>query len=566
MKAIRNKTFFYLFLALCLTCSLMLIKKTTIIEDLTQSILPRKLFESSKKNYICEKAGDRLTDKYKTDFQEETIKTEKLSDAQQAIIDFARESSYSNIKPYVKKCAIFIVFIVLDIIFIFLWITYCSCCCCGCGLFRASETSRLCAMIWYIISCVSYLLVIIVSIVILSLLNSFFARINGLGCSAFYFIDHVRYGLAPSYTNRQNEWTGIEGIIERLEYTDTQRKDIKDKSNSLSSEINGKSNQYSSVCQNEYNSLKSNAQTVNDLIGQSFDELTTDEAISDLRDVQTNFDDADKDLVDNYYDAMHDHTNKLAKRINKAFFTLTLIFAIAGIVLLTLHIIFDFCLIKVLYIIVWNISMLLMFISILLAAIFGILGYILGDAVEVGNYILSTENLHNKDPLIFDPSDNNSYISNIVDVCANGDGNFTKVIEGGEALNEKLSEWNANKEEYEQAKENINCGNEAKTNELKGYYDELLAIVEQSLNMSYNITNVSCSFAKNDKNILLNEVDTGGIKGLGLCACSFLIGIGLLISVLSGIILVHKYNCKCSKGQIRAPNNQINESNVNIAQ
>jgi hypothetical protein len=210
--------------------------------------------------------------------------------------------------------------------------------------------------------------------------------------------------------------------------------------------------------------------------------------------------------------------------------------------------------------------MLLMFISILLAAIFGILGYILGDAVEVGNYILSTENLHNKDPLIFDPSDNNSYISNIVDVCANGDGNFTKVIEGGEALNEKLSEWNANKEEYEQAKENINCGNEAKTNELKGYYDELLAIVEQSLNMSYNITNVSCSFAKNDKNILLNEVDTGGIKGLGLCACSFLIGIGLLISVLSGIILVHKYNCKCSKGQIRAPNNQINESNVNIAQ
>ena len=66
--------------------------------------------------------------------------------------------------------------------------------------------------------------------------------------------------------------------------------------------------------------------------------------------------------------------------------------------------------------------------------------------------------------------------------------------------------------------------------------------MEQSLNMSYNITNVSCSFAKNDKNILLNEVDTGGIKGLGLCACSFLVGIGLLISVLSGIILVHKYN------------------------
>jgi hypothetical protein len=123
----------------------MIIKKSNILEVLNNSINPRILFESSKKNYVCEKAGDRLTDKYKTDFSEENIKKEKLSEAQQSIIDFARDSSYSNIKPYLKRCGVFIAFLVLAIIFLILWITYCSCCCCSCCLFGSAQASNSCA-------------------------------------------------------------------------------------------------------------------------------------------------------------------------------------------------------------------------------------------------------------------------------------------------------------------------------------------------------------------------------------------------------------------------------------
>ena len=103
MKKSKNENLRYFLLAICLTTSLMLIKKSSFLESLNNSLNLRSLIEASKKNYMCDKAGSRLTDKYKTDFNEESIKTEKLSKAQKSIVDFIRKSSYSNIKPYVKN-------------------------------------------------------------------------------------------------------------------------------------------------------------------------------------------------------------------------------------------------------------------------------------------------------------------------------------------------------------------------------------------------------------------------------------------------------------------------------
>ena len=209
--------------------------------------------------------------------------------------------------------------------------------------------------------------------------------------------------------------------------------------------------------------------------------------------------------------------------------------------------------------------MLLMLLSIIMAACFGIAGYLFKDVVQVGNYILSEENLKSNDPLIFDASDD-EYISKIVDVCANGDGNFSNVIDGGDVLNEKLAEWKEHQEEYIQIKDSIDCNDETKTSELKNYYTQLLDVINQSLNLTYNITDLSCKFAKNDKNIILNEADEGGIKGIGLCVCSFLVGIFLILSALAGIILVHKYKIKFSNVLNRQANNVVNESTASIGQ
>ena len=211
--------------------------------------------------------------------------------------------------------------------------------------------------------------------------------------------------------------------------------------------------------------------------------------------------------------------------------------------------------------------MLIMYFAILLAATFGIIGYIFEDAVQVAVYILSSENLNSDDPLVFEENykydqygnkiEDDNYISDLIEICANGDGNFTNVIKGGQELNSHLEEWKQNKNLFTQRRDSINCNNGDK---LKNYYNELIGFVDQSLNMTYNITNVTCRFARNDKNILLNEAKSGGKKGIALAALGFLVGILLGISVLAGIIFIHKYYATWKEDN--NGNNPTNESSA----
>ena len=205
MSSPKNAKFFYFFLALCITATLMFFKNSNIFGP--QSNFLRNLITASQKNYLCDKSSSDLLDKYKTDFYEESIKKKSLTDSQKAIIDFFRDDSYSNIKPFVKLCAIFIVFIVLDIILLGLWISYCGCCCCKCCLFGAPSPSKTCSWIFFVVAVICNLLVIAFSITAIILLSPFFKRINGLGCSTLQTLDHARYGLAPDYKNRARELT-----------------------------------------------------------------------------------------------------------------------------------------------------------------------------------------------------------------------------------------------------------------------------------------------------------------------------------------------------------------------
>ena len=559
----KIKNFKYISIALCITTSIMLLKNTNFLEVLSSSNPLRILLEKSKTQYLCDKAGSRLTEKYKTAFQEEDIETKALSKSQQAIIDFARHSSYNNIKPFIKSIGIFIFFLVLAVIFIFLWISYCSCCCCSCCLFSKSKPSRFCSFIFYLISAISNLLVIIFSIAVLAMISSFFKRLNGTTCSAVYFLDHIRYGLAPSYTNRVHEWEGLERLVDKLENTQNEMNGLTKESEQLYTNADGKKGQYvGDKCENDYNVLLKNIEIIKNLINESFDEVSSIDGINDVRDALKNFNDADKDIGDDLYDSMHDYTNKIAKRISKAIFSLTLIIGILGLATLTLYACFGFGFARIAYIVIWNISMLLMIVTLIESAGFGILGYFFRDAVQVTTYIISEKNFKSKDPLVFDSSD--GYITDLIEVCANGNGSFTDVLDGGNILNEKLRDWKNNRKTYEEARNKISCDAEEKTKALKGYYDQLLNIIDESLDLSYNLTNVSCLFARNDKNILLNEIDSSGKKGIALSGLGFMVGILLGISVLAGIIYVHKYSIGVKKDEKKMQIPGMNESSSDI--
>jgi hypothetical protein len=294
----------------------------------------------------------------------------------------------------------------------------------------------------------------------------------------------------------------------------------------------------------------------------SFKELSA--GLGDLESLKNDFDDAENDFGDDLYKAMHDHTNKYAIKLYKAIFSLTLIFGILGLGILILFIFFNNTCLKVVYAIIWNISLLLMIFVILEASSFGIIGYIFEDGVQVGNYILSRDNFESNDPLVFSATDDD-YISDLVDICVNGDGNFTNVIEGGEAAFSNLNSWENRKKIITVSSKSVKCDtSDELTEELRNYYGDLLNVVDLSLNVTKNITELKCRFAKNDKNIFLNEADSAAKSGIALSALGFLIGIFFAISVFCGILFVYKFFA--TRNENKNINALPNESTTNIEQ
>ena len=548
MEKIQKK-YRYIFITLCLTCSVMFLKKSNIFESISESIKLRYLQERKVQNYVCDKAGSRITDRYKGGYDEDALDEKPLTKAQQSIIDFARDNSYDNIKPYIKKCAIFIAILVLDIIFIFFWIAYCGCCCCRCCLFgKPNSPSKVCENCNFLISVSCGLLVIIFSLVILGSINPYFKRLNGLVCSASHFLDHVRNGLSPHYPSHQAEWIGIENYLDRLNYSNEQYKDIKNYTEE-NCELN------INTCSDIYQTYKKDCEEVRRIIESSFGDINFDEEIDDLYSAYDSFDSAVDDINDDkVYDVIHDYLNGITKKVIIAIFTLTLIFGALGICFLVLYKFCRICIFKVLYVVIWNISMLLMLLSILSGVILGILGYIGKDGVAVGRYILSADNLHSDDPLVFSSSGN---VDELIDICVNGNGSFYGVLQDSGEIFKNIEELRKNNDDYKTTIEQLN-----ECPDLRDGYNRLQEVNEKALNISLNLTDVRCNFARNDKNIILNEAHSFGKRGVTLCAFALLVGFLLGISILTGIFFVHRYNEETPEGE--ATEAKINESSDKI--
>ena len=85
----------------------MFINKSNIFQKFHISDPLRELYTYIAKEYSCEKAGSRLMDKYSGGYDEEAGEPrDKLSEAQRSMADFINHSSYSNIKPYLKRVGI----------------------------------------------------------------------------------------------------------------------------------------------------------------------------------------------------------------------------------------------------------------------------------------------------------------------------------------------------------------------------------------------------------------------------------------------------------------------------
>ena len=549
----------YFLISVFITCSLMLINKSNIFQKFHISGPLRDLYTYIAKEYSCEKAGSRLTEKYTGGFDEETGEPkDNLSEAEQSLVDFIRHSTYSNIKPYLKRCGIYIAFLCLAVLFIIFWISYCSCCCCNCLLFsKLDKTPGSLQTIFYIIGVITNLLVIAFSIVVLCLISPFFSRLNGLFCSTLILFDHLNEGLNPDYPPYSNTWVGLGGVSQKFNQSATKIGSIdNDKVYDLYSDaVQTCNNTYSKITEDTTNNtcICLTGQVEEDLTDYNYFYLLTQgfnllRKVMGFLDSKKIIDESKIDVNDDIYNFLHDYANKHIKRACIAVFTITLIFGILGIAFLSLYYFIKSEMYRIIYIIIWNISMLISILAIIISAIYGVIGYVFSDSVQVIHFTLSDNNILSDDPIIFKKKHN--YLSIIINTCANGEGHLLDM-----ASEEFEIMINDLKVDFSELMKEINetCKDEVKE-KLAIYYTTMLNNVDILFSSISELLNISCAFAKNDKNIILNEIRSAGKRATVISTFQFLIGVLLAISILVGILFVHKYNYNI--------NNKVNVTDV----
>ena len=160
---------------------------------------------------------------------------------------------------------------------------------------------------------------------------------------------------------------------------------------------------------------------------------------------------------------------------------------------------------------------------------------------------MSNDNLDNEDSIFFE---SNSYVSNIIDVCVNKEGDFLKTIIDEDIidiiritsifLNENINRLDNIIYELK----SVNCSNEIEKERqmIISFYELIKEKINAIVNIILSFINTNCKFAKNDKMIVLSQIQSSSKKAKVICGLSFLVGILLGISILAGILFVHKYN------------------------
>jgi hypothetical protein len=357
-------------------------------------------------------------------------------------------------------------------------------------------------------------------------------------------------GLNPDYPPYSNTWVGLGGVSQKFNQSATKIGSIDNDKvyDSYSDAVQTCNNTYSKITEDTTNNtcICLTGQVEEDLTDYNYFYLLTQGfnllgKVMGFLDSKKIIDESKIDVNDDIYNFLHDYANKHIKRACIAVFTITLIFGILGIAFLSLYYFIKSEMYRIIYIIIWNISMLISILAIIISAIYGVIGYVFSDSVQVIHFTLSDNNILSDDPIIFKKKHN--YLSIIINTCANGEGHLLDM-----ASEEFEIMINDLKVDFSELMKEINetCKDEVKE-KLAIYYTTMLNNVDILFSSISELLNISCAFAKNDKNIILNEIRSAGKRATVISTFQFLIAILLAISILVGILFVHKYIYKIDR-------------------
>ena len=348
------------------------------------------------------------------------------------------------------------------------------CTCCGnCCCFSKNVKPGILGLIYYIIAVTLNAGVIIAAIVGFARSSKFTSSFDGATCSIINFIEHMKNGEEKTEFPK---WIGTNNIVSTLNSLSAPIATIK---SDYSSVFNG--NDYNSVVNvyasyegkienNIYTNLYGgvtgpSGSTVYPLFTSKFENDTTEyskliieefnsvikngyDNIEGLKNAGATISDPNSGLdttLDGYSQTFSDMEQTISnvgdpaidnilKVRDKAFDLFLLAFkilygvflalAIALITLLSLYVWLKFTFLKIPTHIVWNVAMLICFLTLLIGSLLGIVTYIFNAISPVMTYLLSKEYLEDPSSLFSQTGDSAKY----VDICLNGNGDLSTAL------------------------------------------------------------------------------------------------------------------------------------------
>lgn len=539
-KGIRTKTFLICLLSIVFLFS---IKQNGFIKeklDNFSSILLRKLMDDAKYYEICNGTDAEFPEKYNNYFLS-PIPVVEPDIYQQAMIELIRDSAYSDwnyYKNYLPRIKFYIISLFLIIFIIISWIFYgCFHFCPKCIFKKNVPKLFTCNKLYIVLAIINFLIVIFITILLLLFLTPLTQSFNGTGCSVFKVIRHIIYGTNEDYP--KNGYRGIDRIRTRIAFLIEVRAKIKSFESNLSSGTKTCEKHKTDVLYKIPCRIIELANEASSMTKINFDEEV--ELLSDLVDT---CDAIENEYLDYVYEYIHDYVNKYITIFGQIFCILTIIFSFLNIIFICINKIKKTKSFKIIYNIIWNISMLLILIMLILSCAMGAVGAVGSDSVIVAQYFVSEKNLKSGNESIIIDCEENNKTCICLNRCLNGNGRI--------AIPEEISveELDKKKEEFEGLIKDLNEDMEKifefgiGVKQIKEAFQNITRTTMEVFTFYTDIVDVDkdiCFFVKSDFEILIDEIGHVGKRAFILSFLFYFIFCLLGISVLFGVLGTFDY-------------------------
>ena len=542
---VKNKKFQILLFSLVFTLVIFTINKSSNLPSNSFQKLSfnfRNLISEDDVDERCKKTRKEFLDNYKTDYHSNLSNDKNLTDYQEALKDIIenRDNYTKDVKKYLPRILLFLIFLVVDIVLILVWIIFCCCCCCSNNKKSSSSVCGKCSFVIYLILACCVILLCALGFF---LSPDFYKSINGVACSlyklVFHFIEGTKEDFFPS------KWKGIQGLQDLIdEYARTYNdiEGLKYKSD-LADDCQSPEDKYCLIYDEIVQKIKQESQ--NDEFQKSLEDIK-----GEIEQISETFNSIKNDVLDNVEDVMKD-LDKYCNLGLIALFCAIFLFSFLSLITLIIYFTCNCECISCLYHLFWNFEMIIIIVTLSIGSILGIVGVISKDVISILQYTKSSQNLIQEEPFLLkiEPA-----IKEKIDICFNKDGNL-KNDGFKESFNSQIDEY------YDSFEENYtkfkNEDNFKKKTDLFKAYQDLDKVLTNLKNLNDNLKEgnlenlLNCKFVGNDFAILVDELNNSLVKKLILYSYIIIIAdLASVISIIFGIQVIKNYKGRSEPQQI----------------